>query len=200
MSQNKTFDPELMKLFKIFGLGTLVWVFALSFFNTKHIELEEGEIRTSITAASRLYFMNVRQPFYDRENRADAKMNVFRLSKRVVDEDRPVINLSIILNRVKEDAYIYIEPSEAIPNGKLSLKYHLVENDSSGMVVFEGGDRFDHFRFVAEVYPLLLQDAQFEIETSEGWKPILAERKERDAFKITVFDYFRLLEQEERNK
>ncbi|MBS9523402.1 hypothetical protein KIH41_14385 [Litoribacter ruber] len=200
MSKDKSFDPELIKLFKIFGIGTLIWVFALSFFNTKTVELEEGEIRTSITAASRLYFMNVRQPFYDRENRNDAKMNVFRLSKRVVDDSRPVINLSIILNRVKEDAYIYLEPSEAILDGRINLKYSFDESDSSGIIQFGGGDRFDHFRFVDQVYPLLLQDAHFEIETSDGWEPILVERKERDAFKTTSFDYFRLLEQEDRNK
>jgi len=189
----------MMKLFKIFGLGTLLWVSVLSFFNEKREVADDGTPKTSITSASRLYFMNVRQTFYDRENRQDAKMNIFRLSKRELTDLQPVINLSIIINRVKDDAYIFVEPSAFIDNEGLEVRYSFNE-EVFGSIPFAGGNRYEHYRFVERLYPLLLEDASFEIKVGEDWLPILEEKRERDAFRITAFDYFRLTEREEMNK
>jgi hypothetical protein len=196
MKKHKAIEPEMMKLFKIFGIGTLVWVFVLSFFNEKR-ETEDRS-PTAITAASRLYFMNVRQPFYDRENRMDAKMNIFRFSKREKDAELPAIGLSIIINRIKDDAYVFVEPSEKITDLVMEMRY--VVDEEIGEISFLGGDRFAHFEFVEKVYPLLLKDARFELKLDEVWVPILEGKRERDAFRITSFDYFRLIEREEMNQ
>lgn len=201
MSKKNKIDPEMMSLFKIFGIGSLIFVFILSFFNEKRPNLENQDSLLAINDASRLYFKNVRQPFYDLDGRRDVKMNVFRLGKRVISEEQPVLNVAIIINRIKDEAYLYVEPSTIFESEEtIRIRWESEDGRSSGKLEFRNGDRYDHYRFIEELYPLLLDNASFSTEIAGQWYPILINQKERDALRITSFDYFRLIGREEMNR
>ncbi|HSJ68919.1 MAG TPA: hypothetical protein VK921_14640 [Anditalea sp.] len=201
MSKKNKIDPEMMSLFKIFGIGSLIFVFILSFFNEKRPNLENQDSLLAINDASRLYFKNVRQPFYDLDGRRDAKMNVYRLGKRVISEEEPVLNVAIIINRIKDEAYLYVEPSTIFESEEtIRIRWKSEDGRSSGELEFRNGDRYDHYRFIEELYPLLQDNASFSTEIAGQWYPILINQKERDALRITSFDYFRLIGREEMNR
>lgn len=66
--------------------------------------------------------MNVRAIHYDREVRRDAGMTLFRHGKRLQSDAQPTVDLVILLNPVKDDAYIYFELKNADWPIRLSAK------------------------------------------------------------------------------
>lgn len=194
MSKSDTLSPEMLKIIKIFGIGSLVFVFILSFFNEKRANNSgKEESILSITDAERLYFKNVRGLFYDLEGRDDAKMSVYRYGKRVQEANHPLLNVSILINRVKDEAYIYVEPSSDLSSFALKAT---VEGHTDTLE-FISGDKFAHFNFVEKLYPFLIENAYFEILIDKVWVPILEDEKELDALRIPIKDFYRLINKPE---
>ncbi len=146
----------------------------------------------SITDADRLYFKNVRAAYYDIEDRKDAKMTIYRHGKRANTEDVISVGLSILLNRVKDEAYIFVESTtEALP---IKIRWSNLEEESrNGELVFEGGDKYSHFAFVEELYPLLLENTILELWHEGKYVPILEGEVDKDALRITIIDYYKLI-------
>lgn len=194
MSKNDPLSPEMLKIIKIFGIGSLTFVLILSFFNEKRANNSGTVVSVlSISDAERLYFKNIRGLYYDLESRDDAKMSVYRYGKRIREADHPLFNLSILVNRVKDEAYIYIEPWSELNSFSLRAT---VENQTDTLE-YISGDKFVHFCFVEKLYPFLLKNTYFETLIDEVWIPILVDEKERDALRITIKDYYRLINKPE---
>jgi hypothetical protein len=191
--QYDTFSPEMLKILKIFGIGSLLFVFVMSFFNERRANNSgKEESPMSIGDAERLYFKNVRAAYYDIEDRKDAKMTIYRYGKRAKIEEVLSIELSILLNRVKDEAYIFVESS----SGEFPIKIrwsNLEQKARNGELVFEGGDKFQHLGFVEKLYPLLLENTSFELWNEGKFTPILVDDNEKEALLITVKDYLKLI-------
>lgn len=190
---NDTFSPEMVKILKIFGIGSLVFVLIMSFFNERRANNSGKEDSPmSITDADRLYFKNVRAAYYDIEDRKDAKMTIYRHGKRAKSEFGPTIGISILLNRVKDEAYIFVEStSEALP---IKIRWsNLEEENRKGELVFEGGDKFKHLAFAEELYPLLVEQNSFELWHEGKYVPTLDGVNDKDALRITITDYYKLI-------
>jgi hypothetical protein len=190
-SSNDTLSPEMIKILKIFGLGSVLFVLLLSFFNERRANnTGEDENPMMVSDQDRLFFKNMRAPYYDIEGREDAKINIYRYGKRIKSSGMPTLNLSILLNRVKDEAYIFVEPSpENLP---LRLKWRNESLSDSGELVFYGGDKFAHYDFVRKLYPLLEENLIWERTEVTSPTPILQEETAREALKITIRDYDRL--------
>ncbi|MCH7398563.1 hypothetical protein MM236_11205 [Belliella sp. DSM 107340] len=190
MSKSDSLSPEMIKILKIFGLGSILFVLILSFFNEKRANNSGKEDSIlSITDAERIYFKNVRGLYYDIEGREDAKMTVYRYGKRLTEAASPLINLAILINRVKDEAYIYVEPSWDTSHFKLRVTHEKVVNTFD----FESGDKLTHFEFVNKIYPFLNENVYFEVLKDDKWIPILENEKEIDALKIPISDFYRLI-------
>lgn len=189
--QSETLSPEMIRILKIFGISTLLFVFIMSFFNDKRANnsgLEPSEMR--ITDADRLYFRNVRASSYDLEGRSDAKMNIYRHGKREKSEKKPLLNFAIMLNRVVDEAYIFVEPfPEDLP---LELSWTHPDG-RSGEMTFTGGNKFDHFNFALDFFRIFEEGVTLRMKAGEEWLPILEEEKQRDILKTVFSDYFRLI-------
>lgn len=190
-SSHDTFSPEMIKILKIFGLGSVLFVLLLSFFNERKANnTGEDENPMQVADQDRLFFKNMRTPYYDIEGREDAKINIYRYGKRIKSSGMPALNLSILLNRVKDEAYIFVEPNpENLP---LHLKWRNESLSDSGELVFYGGDKFAHYDFVRKLYPLLEENLIWERTDGTSPTPILQEETAREALKITIRDYDRL--------
>ncbi|GAB3661228.1 hypothetical protein GCM10028791_35610 [Echinicola sediminis] len=187
--------PELIKIMKIFLLASVAIVLLLSVFNEYRADNSGGDRDSRVTASSRLYFKNVRQFYYDHEKPENSQLDIYRLDKRLKDNNLIFINLSIIINRIKDKAYLYVEPS---PMLEFLDRIHIRWNDkvanSVGQLVFRSGDRHEHINFVKQLLPYIREGVVFEVQTENQWEPILVSEKERQAFKVTAEDYFRLVE------
>ena len=194
MPKNKkeSFSPELIRLLKIFGIGSLVFVLVMSFFNEKRANnsgKEPSPMRMG--DAERIFFKNVRAAYYDIENRKDAKMTIYRHGKRKKDTNLPNLVFSIILNQGTDEAYIFLEPDFA--EFPIHLKWSHPDKNLEGEITFEGGDKFAHFEFAQKIAPLLLENVYFEIRKSDGWTPLWVDEKEKNAVLITIEDYQKLI-------
>ncbi|MGY6742648.1 MAG: hypothetical protein ACXIUQ_07935 [Cecembia sp.] len=187
-SAKDSFSPEMIRIFKIFGLGSLLFVLLLSFFNEKRAN-NSGEEKPMmrITDADRLFFKNLRALHYDLEGRDDAKINIYRHGKRTKDASIPHLNLSILINRVKDEAYIFVEPQpDELP---LQLQWKNLLSGEEGELSFYGGDTFAHFEFVSKLNFLLDENIQFKMAVGDSWEPVLTEM---EVIKTTIKDYYRL--------
>ncbi|MFC5626753.1 hypothetical protein [Algoriphagus winogradskyi] len=190
---NEVFTPELVKILKIFGLISIGLVLLLSFFNSKRANNTGDDLTFRMTSSSRLYFLNVRAIKYDRENRSDAGMVLFRHGNREVSEADPLLDLVIILNSQKDEAYLYLEPV----NLEWPLQIRASKAGKEKMFQFQNSNNSDFLTYVRDLEPWILDEAKFEIYHGSGWGSLWAKPKEKQAVKTILEDYFRLINERE---
>jgi|GEM_PF-274125 len=198
MAGKDALSPELIRIMKIFGTVSVALVLLLSFFNDRKADNTGSRDEYSITDASRIYFKNLRQSYYDLERRQDAKMDLFRYGKRVTDTTQYILNAALIINRVKDAAYLYLEPQGGLEKeNPLEIRWEKSSGEKDGSSFYQG-DRYSHFQFVVEIYPLLEieEEVTFEAKLRDEWIPILTSAQEIDALRITFKDYYRLISRE----
>lgn len=185
--------PELIKILKIFGLASVGIVLVFSFFDGYRAQNSQEKDPASVSDANLLYFKNLRQAYYDREVRAEEKLEIFRYKKREKNENSVFINLSIIISRIRSKAYVFIEPSEGLQIDS-SVKVRWLQGDEiKDTLGFELGDRISHLRFVQQIYPLIDEADSFQVQIEGKWLPILRSEKSRNAFARTTEDYLQLI-------
>lgn len=190
---SEIFNPELVKLLKIFGLTSVLFVLFLSFFNTKRANNSGDDLTFRITSSSRLYFLNVRAIRYDRESRSDAGMILFRHGKREISDSKPTLDLVIILNSQKDEAYLYLEPG----NMDWPLEIRASKDGKEEMFQFQNSNNSDFLEYVRKLEPWIKDDAEFELKKDSMWTPIWSKPKEKEALKTILEDYFRLINERE---
>lgn len=190
---NDILSPELIKILKIFGLISIGLVLILSFFNTKRANNSGKDLTFRMTSSSRLYFLNVRAIKYDRENRSDAGMVLFRHGRRVVSETEPLLDLVIILNSAKDEAYLYLEPLNL--EWPLEIKASTAEKEQ--VFHFQNGNNSELLGYVRQLEGWIVDEAKFEIKNDSDWVSIWSKPKEKEALKTILKDYYRLINERE---
>lgn len=163
---------------------------------SKYTHINPDEVTFKTDEASKLFFKNVRKNYYDLEELPEAKLEVYRFKKRLLSEEKPLLDIALVNNWRYDEAYILIEPNAAA--GVLNDLYLRWTNDQTqeqGELRFEGGNKKAHLLFAGKVYDLLLRNCRLELNKQEQWLPILTDQKEKEAFRITMFDYYRLTNQ-----
>ena len=185
------FTPELIKVLKIFILSSLSLVIVLSFFDGYRAN-NSGEDRTfRVSDSNRLYFKNVRSIHYERELREDASMTLYRHRKRLQSSSLPTLDLVIILNPLKDDAYIYFE----LNNAEWPIQIRSTTSSASvDTLDFGNGNNLEHFDLLKKIVPAVKQNARFELISGGKSYPLWRGEKERDVLNAVIEDYFRLLE------
>lgn len=160
--------PEFIKIIKIFGIATISLVIVLSFFNDKRANNsgEDGTFR--IADSDRLYFLNVRASYCDRENRTDAGMALFRHGKRAISDSNPALDLLIILNSQKDEAYLYLESK----NFDWPIKIRASGELKSEEFTLDNGNKFDHKSHLDKLKPWIEETASFDLWYKESRIPI----------------------------
>ncbi len=142
--------------------------------------------------STKLFFKNVRRPYYDVDVMEEAQLEIYRFKKRIKESDQPLLNLSIVNNWMNDEAYILIEPNEAAgPMAELHLRWKDV-NDNSGDIMIESQNKQSQVMFAAEVYEQIKKGSNLYLVRNNENVDILNDTKSREAFRISMFDYFRL--------
>jgi hypothetical protein len=183
--------PELIKIIKIFGVASISLVLILSFFNERRANNRGEDNSFKMVRSDQIYFLNLRASNYDRENRTDAGMILFRHSKRYISDTFPSLDLIIILNSFKEEAYLNLEPV----NNDWPIRLRVTENRQSKEFLFQNGNKQDHLTYVTTLRPWIEGDASFELFHQDSWVRIWDSPKEKELLKTILKDYFNLLNQ-----
>ncbi|MEM1137815.1 MAG: hypothetical protein AAGI07_18405, partial [Bacteroidota bacterium] len=142
----------------------------------------DPEIRKyGTTDSSELFFKNMRQYYYDLENKGEAGLHLFRLKDRVLAQEHPIINLSIIFNWRNDEAYLYMEPNNFFSDTtEFTIIWKDVANQKEGAYHFLKGNRDTYFTFAAQVYNSILAEHNLFYKEDDGLTPLLVSDVERD--------------------
>jgi hypothetical protein len=179
---------------KNFLTGLLL--FALASCTVPHKELEQGEVSFKTSDASVLFFKNVRQLYYDREYMPAGKIDIYRISKRNKEQHQPVINLAIANNWRHSEAYLLIEPNDMLADlARLEVAWTTPAGDTTGSYIFSYGPKGNHFHFANQIHKSILQQHSLKIKVNDSTSvDFLNESTDREAFRKTMLDYYRLIE------
>ncbi len=162
----------------------------------KHKEVEQSDVKFKTTDASLLFFKNVRQLYYDREHVAAGEMDIYRISRRSHSKDHAVINLAIANNWRHDEAYLLVEPNDLLADlNQLQVEWSTPSGDTSGLYTFAYGSKINHFTFANQLHKSILEEHSLKIRMNDSTSvSLLEEPVERDAFRKTMLDYYRLVE------
>ena len=156
-------------------------------------KIDQKDLNFSTTDDSELFFKNVRQLYYDLEEIPAANLNVYRIKERTKESDYPLVNLAIVWNWLKYEAYIIIEPNELITESdSVTILWSSRDSDVSGTINYELGNSQAQLTIAKELYNGIISDHTFEISLGNSRKPFLDSARDREAFRKTMADYFRL--------
>jgi len=88
-----------------------IFIFLLSCQPYKDRRIDFEQLNFTTTDPSELFFKNVRQLYYEKEEWREAKLNVYRYKDLNLGEDYPIINPAIVINWYSDEAYILLEPN-----------------------------------------------------------------------------------------
>lgn len=188
-AKDPVLTPELIRIIKVFILSALAFVLVLSFFNSYRANNSGQDKTFKVADSDRLYFLNVRGIHYNRELRKEAGMTLFRHKKWPSRESAPTFHPTIILNPLKDEAYIYFE----LENTSYPIQLELVRNGHSELVVFNDGNNLDHLTLIQKLTPYFNENQLVNLKTGAEVFPLWNTDKEKDIFKTITEDYFRLI-------
>ena len=162
----------------------------------KNTSIDETKATFTTSDASELFFKNVRQIRYDQQEMPEAKLNVFRLGNRSQAEDHPILNLAIVINWRYDEAYLLVEPNAYLQDmDSLQVTWQDTVSQQQGEYRWAGGGKEAQFTFASQLYRSIQQGYQLYIKNPRGEEERFLDRyDEREAFRITLFDYYRLVD------
>lgn len=137
-----------------------------------------------------LFFRNVRSIYYDREVRGSQE--VFRWADRPDSTGNPTLTPALVLSPMNDMAFVVLE----LEPGNASEGLTLIAVDSAT-------NRIDTLRLAeplprpslelaTRIYEGIRQNQGFQLLQPDKPKPVLQTDLERETFRVTMADYFRL--------
>lgn len=142
--------------------------------------------------ASEIFFRNVRQTYYEKNEIEAAKIDFFKNKKLLKEE--VLIFPQIVHNWREDEAYILLEFDEKIAEQE---QLNLLWQDSTGNYTAERYPLVDkkvHFKIVSDVYNQLLDENRIFINVSQDTIPLFPNKNAKEAFRITMIDFYRLVD------
>lgn len=174
-------------------LGIMVVVLAFTMPESRPIDLEEVSFHT--TESSEMYFKNVRSYFYEIWDDPKSGFVHYRIKSRNQNPAVPSINFLILHNWRFDEAYVMLEPNEALSTAQ-GLSLSVVT--SSDSLSFPLGDftNYEHWMTSGRIYMALREDdSRFWLSESDGNRKVTLylDGEERKSLKKTLRDYYKLV-------
>ncbi len=151
-------------------------------------KVNREKFQFKIGADANLFFRNVRQIYYDRES-PDGKWQAYRFNERDTSNRQPSVQAVIVIHWIKEEAYLLIEPNPILAEEE-SISV-VVKNQSDTLLLRERG-RERMLEFGSKIYEAIQAKKDLIVLSNGKYVPLLKDEKEREAFRITMADYYRL--------
>lgn len=159
----------------------------------KNKRAKPDQMKFTTTEDAELFFKNVRRQAYDEQEMSAAKLQVYRHEDRKQQAGYPLLTPALVVNWRFDEAYLLLEPNEEIPNDKpLIIEWKDTLEDKSGRYRFEFGNKEEHLRFAGDLYSSILDGHQLYYLSDSLALPFLANRSDRNVFRVSLFDYYRL--------
>jgi hypothetical protein len=174
---------------------TILIIVNVSCGNDKSVELDPNAPKFHTTDAAELFFKNLRSPYYELEDREDVKMLVYRFSKRYESNEKPVLALALVVHWIKDEAFLLFEPNHFFDTQEAIVIYcKNPDTSETSELSFYRADVRTQFTLAVGIYKMLQQKYTFELSIGDQYFKLFENEKEREAFRITVYDFLRLVE------
>jgi hypothetical protein len=167
-------------------------LFALACKIDRDKPVDRSKFSFKIGSDSQLFFRNTRQIFYDRQS-PDGTWQAYRFSDRYTGNNRLVLTPVIVINWIKDEAYLLIEPSDGLLNED-ELRVIIMDStrQAADTVILQERGRERMLEFGSQLYEALQSKKEMLVLTNQQYVPILTEDIDREAFRVTMADYYRL--------
>ncbi|MCS7005485.1 MAG: hypothetical protein NZM38_09180 [Cytophagales bacterium] len=182
------------------GCWLLIGLFILQACRNPYIKQDPPEL-FSTTDDSELYFKNVRQIFYYRTTDTTQR-EFFRIKSMPQNNNVPLIGLCIVNHWKADKAFLLLEPNGwFVSEDSIEVLWHDAQNPLiHGKIFFEQGPIYKHYFFALEIYRGILKEYKFEVRQRNRKAPFLEDEEAREAFRITVKDFLKLINQLEESE
>lgn len=133
-----------------------------------------------------LFFRNVRQIYYDRSS-PDGKWQAYRFSDQYTGQDRPMITPVIVIQWLKDEAYLLVESNPVLENEDALIV--TIEADTISLRE-RGRERM--LQFASQIYDGLQEKKRMQIKVNNEFIPFLTEDSDRESFRVVMGDFYRL--------
>lgn len=159
----------------------------------KNKRADPAKIKFTTSDDAELFFKNVRQQSYELQEMKAAKLLVYRHEDRNLQADYPLLQPALVVNWRYDEAYLLLEPGEAIPNDEpLVIGWQDTLQNKSGEYRFEFGNKEEHLRFAGELYSSILDGHKLYYLSDSLSVPFLDKKEDRKIFRLSLLDYYRL--------
>lgn len=179
----------------------LILVVSIFFYSCnpdKEKRVSPTESKNTTTQNSVLFFKNMRSLDYDKKDEPKLKREIYIHEDANKDSIAPVLNLTIVYLWDKDKAYIISTPNQYIENyfeenknDTLKIRWKNPQTKAQGTLFYIAGHVDTQYEFATRIYNSILDNYEFYMLPNEI--PILATHKERETFRMTMMDYYRLV-------
>lgn len=156
-------------------------------------KIDSEAIRFKTTDSSVLFFKNLRQSYYDKQENNVAKADIYRDADRSKDQTTPIINLAIVHHWRNETVYIMVEPNELLSNEiRLEVKWQSPKNQDNGIYIFDFGDMEMQYKFANLLYGSIQKQHILKVKVNGKWLDLMSKEDEKEVFRKTMLDYLKL--------
>lgn len=153
--------------------------------------IQKDRLRFAVVDDAELFFKNVRQIYYDVQTLPAASTTVYRHPDRMPDEAQPALWPAIVLSPLEDEAKILIEHNEVLEN-EAALRIAITIQKQTKDVVLTARGRDQMLEFATTIYEGIQQNAIFAVYVGGEPIPWLANEEQRQAFRSTMADFYRL--------
>ncbi len=180
-------------MLKPFLIGQLVIILLLAGCKIdQDKKVDRSKFQFEIGDDSELFFRNVRQIFYDRSS-PDGTWQAYRFSDRHLGNERPVILPIIVINWLKDEAYLLIDTNELLSEeGYLEVIISDFSTSKSDTIILNHRGRERMLEFGSQLYEAIQANQKIEVRSKGKFLPVLHEGIDRETFRVTMSDYYRL--------
>jgi predicted nucleotidyltransferase len=160
----------------------------------KNKKVKDSDVAFETTDNTVIFFKNLRQSYYDKQENTQARIDIYRSKKRILKETSPVINLAIAHHWRNDKAYIMIEPNELLGNEVLlEIIWKDTIQQNTGKYIFDFGDMEQHYRFATSLYQSIQDKHELQVKLKGEIVPLMPLEEEKEIFRKTMLDYLRLV-------
>ncbi len=145
-----------------------------------------------VTDDSFLFFKNVRQIYYDFQDLPQAKWYAYRWSDRDLAQQRPTLTPVIVVDWIKNESYLLVEPNEKLSNESSIV---IQEKNFNGVVFeysLEQRGRENMLEFATKIYEGIMDENEIFIRCENNLYPLFRDDEDKDNFRVVLSDYYRL--------
>lgn len=144
----------------------------------------------SVREDADLFFRNVRQIYYDRES-PDGKWQAYRLNDRYEGHERPMITPVIVIQWLKDEAYLLVE-SNAVLENEDALTVVIASSSKSDTLRLRERGRERMLDFASRIYEGIQQKSNMMVQVNNQFIPFLDQEEDRESFRVVMGDFYRL--------